>query len=110
MSQNEGIANELGNAPILARIVISVALLSGIGTGSLALVQDKDTYTATQARGEFALIHERLDTIKEKAERDERRLDFIAANTAPSSLVAQVDALSDWLHRLELEIARRRDQ
>ncbi len=107
--KKEETADELaGGGSQLSRALVGLALLSGIGSGGMALVSKQDVYTATQARSDFALVHERLDRIRSDADKAERRIEQVENGAAPISVTEKVMQIEESIHKLELQMERER--
>ena len=106
MTKEETIDELAANSSPVFRAIITLALLSGIGSSGMALVGKQDVYTASQARSDFALIHERLDRIRSDADKAEKRIEAVANGSAPVSVAAKVMQIEDAIHKLELEMER----
>lgn len=106
MTKEVTVDDVAGTGSQLSRALVALALLSGIGSSGMALVGKQDVYTATQARSDFALIHERLDRIRSDADKNEKRIEAVANGSAPVSIAAKVMQIEDAIHKLELEMER----
>lgn len=106
MTKEVTVDDVAGTGSQLSRALVALALLSGIGSSGMALVGKQDVYTATQARSDFALIHERLDRIRSDADKAEKRIGDLDAAKAPASVVAEVVQIRSAIHSLELELER----